>query len=451
MLSVACRLVFTFALLLTLDLHAAFKDAVREATLENGLKVILLEDHRAPLGVLQVWYKVGSRNERPGQTGISHLLEHMMFKGTKKVAPEEFSRIIEKNGGTSNAFTTEDVTVYFEKLARDRMDVALELEADRMANLSMDFKQFEEERKVVIEERRLRTEDDPASALQEQLSAIAFLAQPYHWPTIGWMEDIAQITREELAEHYRLYYRPNNAFVIAAGDFDSDRMLEKVRRFFAPIPRGTDPPPVRSKEPPQQGERRFQFKRPAELALLQMGYHVPTIQNGDAYALSVLSTILAGGKSSRLYREIVHRRELALEVGMAYDPLTRDPSLLLVSAQPLPGKGIPTLEAAINQELEKMKKDVVSRAELDRAKKQIEAEFVFGQDSLFGRAMLLGRYEVSAEWPRADEYLMKIGAVTGGDVQRIAREYLSADRRTVGRLVPRPTGEGPADRSRGAR
>jgi zinc protease len=418
---------------------AGFREGVREAILENGLKVILLEDHRSPLAILQVWYKAGSRNEQLGQTGISHLLEHMMFKGTRKVAPEEFSRIIERNGGNVNAFTMEDATVYFEKLAADRIDVALELEADRMVNLSMDFKQFDEERKVVIEERRLRTEDDPASALHEQVSAVAFQAHPYQWPIIGWMEDLVHITSKDLAEYYKNHYHPNNAFLIIGGDFSPDRMLERVRYHFAPIPKGPDPPLVRSREPVQQGERRLVLKRPAELPLIVIGYHIPNIKSKDAYALLVLSTILAGGKSSRLYRDLVDRQRLALQISVGYDPLTRDPTLFVISAQVMPGKEAHRVEKGIEQEIEKMKRGKIAEVELKRAKKQIEAEFVFGQDSLFGRAMLLGQYELSGQWNWVDEYLPNIQAVSANDVRRVVEQYLSSDHRTVGRLVPLPS------------
>ena len=419
-------------------------DDVLEATLDNGLRVLLFEDHRSPVVSFQVWYRVGSRNERPGATGLAHLLEHMMFKGTAMYGPRMFARLVEQNGGQDNAFTSQDVTSYFVNIAADKVDLVIRLEADRMHNLLLDPKEFASERQVVMEERRLRTEDDPEGFLGEELAAIAFLAHPYRSPTVGWMEDIRRLTVEELRAFYRTYYVPNNALVVAVGDFKAPDLLEKVRRNFGPIPRGATPPAVAVVEPTQNGERRVTVKKEAQLPLVFIGYHVPNYASEDAPALELLSTILSEGRSSRLYRRLVYEQGIALTAGGDYSYFATDPNLFWFFAAAQPGHTPEALERALMQEVERLKTEPVSSTELERAKNQIEASFVFRQDSVYSRASTLARFEQVGGWRRRDQFVPAILAVTAQDLQRVARTYFSDASRNVGVLLPVPPAGQPA-------
>jgi zinc protease len=409
---------------------------VQEVLLENGLKVLLLENHKSPAVTLQVWYRVGSRNELDGKSGLSHFLEHMMFKGTPTVGPEEYMRIIAKNGGRSNAFTMQDATVYFATMSREKIGVAIELEADRMVNALLDGNSFEAEKNVVLEERRLRTEDRPSSALGEVTSAVAYMVHPYRRPVIGWMEDIKNMSREDLKRYYRTYYAPNNAYLVVVGDFSSKELLTKIKDSFGKIPRGPDPPKVKIKETPQRGERRTSLKKEAELPLLLIYYHVPNLSDPDSFALDLLTVILAGGRSSRLHLDLVYRQRLARGVDADYSSLSVDPPILSISAQAMPGKDPDELERAIDKLLTKIRSDPVTERELQKAKNQIEADFIFGQDSIFGQAMRIGRYEIAAEWRLKDRYLAGIRKTTSADILRVAKKYLDPDRRTIGVLIP---------------
>jgi zinc protease len=409
---------------------------VQEFALDNGLKVLLLEDHKSPVVTFQVWYRVGSRNEKDGKSGLSHFLEHMMFKGTKTVQPEEYSRIIAKNGGRSNAFTTSDVTVYYATMSRDKIGIEIELEADRMVNALLGETYFEPEKKVIQEERRLRTEDKPVSALGEVAGAVAYMVHPYRRPVIGWMEDIQNLTRQDLVDHYKLYYAPNNAFIVMTGDFSAAEMLPKIKAAFGNIPRGSEPPKVRAEELPQKGERRVILKKEAELPFALMYYHTPNLKSPDNYALDVLSVVLAGGRSSRLYHDLVYQKRLARSVGADYNGLSIDPSVFSVTAQLMPGKDPAEIERGIDNLLEPLKSDLISDRELQKAKNQIESAFVYGQDSIFGQAMKIGYYEAVGDWRLMDGYLDGIRKVTRQDIQRVAQEYLDRDRRTVGVLIP---------------
>jgi zinc protease len=419
-------------------------ESVVETTLPNGLKVLLVEDHRSPIVTIQVWYRVGSRNETPGATGLSHLLEHMMFKGTPAYGPRTYATLIEQAGGRDNAFTTQDHTAYFVNIAADKADLVLELEADRMRHLLLNPKDVDSERQVVMEERRTRTEDDPEGFLGEEVSALAFKAHPYRGPIIGWMEDLKRITVDELRAYYRTHYVPNNALLVAVGDFQAPAMLEKVARHFGSIPRGPDPPPVRAVEPPQTGERRVTVKKDAQLPVIYIGYHVPNYRSGDAYALELLSTILSQGRRSRLHQRLIYERRLALNAGGDYSDFSADPNLFWFWATPLPGQSVETVEAALMEEVERVKSDLVSEEELARAKNQIEASFVFRQDSIFSRARVLAGFDLTSGWRALDRFVPAIRAVTAQDLQRVARLYFPADRRTVGILLPLPSAEAPS-------
>ena len=409
---------------------------VKDFTLENGLRVLLLEDHRTPTVTLQVWYKVGSRNEQFGKTGISHLLEHMMFRGSRKYGPDAFSKIVQKNGGNDNAFTTEDYTMYFESMPSDKIDILIDLESDRMADLLIDQKLFDTERNVVLEERRLRTEDDPVSDLLEQVEAAAFEAHPYHNPVIGWFSDIKQISRDDLYNHYKTYYTPNNAVLVIAGDFKTEELLPKIEKNFGKIRSGNTPPVTGSVEPQQRGERRVTLRRPAELPFVTVAYHTPNLSSRDSYALDVLTTILAEGDSSRLNNSLVYEKQLALSVEGDYSRLSIDPNLMYFYAQVMPGESPSDVENAIYDEIDRIKKEPIPQKELEKAKNQIESSFVFGQDSLFGRAYLLGQYEILGQLKMVRDYISGIREVTAGDVMNVARKYLSEDNRTVGILIP---------------
>jgi zinc protease len=413
------------------------RPTVLAATLDNGLRVLLLEDSRSPIVSVQLWYRVGSRNEARGATGIAHFLEHLMFRGTPTHGPGAFARIVERNGGQDNAFTSQDVTSYYVNIAADRLDLVLGLEADRMQNLLIDPKIVDSEREVVIEERRTRTEDDPGGALGEEVSALAFRAHPYGQPIIGWAVDLKRITREEIRAFYKTYYAPNNAVLVAVGAFRAESALEQVKRAFGAIPRGPEPPRVLAAEPEQHGERRLVVQRPAELPIVYLGYPVPNQQSPDAGALEVLSVVLSGGRSSRLYRHLVYERQLALEAGGDYSYFSLDPNLFWFWATPLPGQTPEALETALLAEMQRLKQEPIGDEELRRARNQIEAGFVFQEDSVHRRASLLARFEMIGGHALKDQYLDRIRAVTAADLQRVAQRYFADDKKNVGILVPK--------------
>jgi len=422
--------------------EAGLKENVFETLLPNGLKVILLENHKAPLVTFQVWYRVGSRNEAWGKTGLSHMLEHMMFKGTEKVGPEEFSRIIQENGGNDNAFTSRDYTAYFENISADRVQVSIDLESDRMQNLLLREQDFRTERMVVMEERRLRTEDNPQANLQEHMEATAFLTSPYHWPTIGWKEDIERFTLDDLKAHYRTYYNSVNAILIVVGDFKREELLPRIEKAFGSMPKGIAPNQERDVDPKQTGERRVFVKKEAQLPYIVMGCHVPNLREPDSYVLEVIATLLSAGKSSRLYQSLVREKRLVLSVDADHSLLSRDPSLFYLSAELLPGKEVADVEKALDQEVERLKKELVGAHELEKAKNQIEASFIFSQDSLFYQAMLVAQHEIAVTWRAIDDYLPSIRKVSSEEIQRVAKKYLTPDNRTVGVLIPLPPKEG---------
>ena len=426
-------------LLLSLPSEAMMKEHVYEEVLPNGLKVLLLENHKAPVVTFQVWYRVGSRNEEWGKTGLSHMLEHMMFKGTKTVPPEEISRIIQENGGNDNAFTSADFTAYFENISADRVGIPIRLESDRMQNLTLREKDFDTERLVVMEERRLRTDDNPQAYLSEQLEATAFQVQPYHWPTIGWMEDIRRFTLEDLKAYYHTYYNPVNAFLVVVGDFKKELILPQIRETFGAIPGGPAPGQRRDQEEPQCGERRLLVRKEAQLPALLIGYHVPNLREPDCYALEVLAAVLSGGKSSRFYLDLVQEKQLALSADADYSLTSHDPGLFSLSAEVFPGRKPGDVEAALDLEVERLQKEAVGERELEKAKNQLEAEFVYAQDSLFYQAMLLAQYEIAGDWKIADDYVPSVRKVTAQDIVRVAKKYLVPDNRTVGVLLPLPT------------
>jgi len=410
-----------------------------EYILSNGMKVLLAEVPKAPVATVQVWYRVGSRNEVMGRAGLSHMLEHMMFKGTVKYPKGSFSRIIRKNGGVDNAFTSHDFTAYFENVAADRVPLALELEADRMQGLALNNTEFQTEREVVKEERRLRSEDDPQGALVEALFAQTYMSHPYHWPVIGWFADLDAMTLEDLQRHYDTFYSPNNATLVVVGDIKADLLLPTIKRLFEPIPRGPSPKQSLRPEPDQQGERRFLLKREAQVPFVMMGFRVPNYSSDDSYALDVLESILSRGKSSRLYQSLVYEQKNSLSVGAEYSLMQTDPGLFYFYSLVNPSAKVETVEVALQREITRLQNEPPSDEELQRAKNQIEASRTFEQDSNFRHAMLLGQAEmVGAGWRRIDQFLERIRAVTAKDIQRVARQYLTEENRTLGILVPLP-------------
>jgi len=431
-------IVVVFCLLFSVPAFAeGFKD-VKEYKLDNGLKVLLLEEHKAPVAVFQIWYKVGSMYEPYDRAGISHMLEHMMFRGTKKHGPKTFSKLVQRYGGSDNAFTSQDYTAYFQTFASDRIWLSLDLESDRMTNLLLDNKDFLAERDVVAEERRMRTDSDPESALAEETQAAAFDVHPYHWPIIGWMETIKNFTDDALREHYRKFYVPNNATIVIVGDIDSEKMIKQIKDYFGGIPKGPEPPQVKLTEPEQHGERRVYLKKEAQLPTIYIAYHTPDQDSPDTYALDILETVLSGGRSSRLYKDLVYEKQIAQYAGAGYSNVSKDPELITFYAGVMPGKTSDEVEKALYDEMDRLKAEPVTERELKKAKNQIEASFIMGQDSNFNRAMMLGRYESVSSWRLLEKYIDGIRAVTPEDVMRVAKQYLVPDGRTVGVLVPLP-------------
>ena len=413
--------------------------------LDNGLTVLLREMHHAPVASFWVWYRVGSRNEGAGTTGISHWVEHMLFKGTPAYPQGEFDKAISREGGTFNGMTWIDFTTYFESLPSDRIDLALRVEADRMLNAAFDPDETELERTVIISERQ-GDENDPEFLLGEAVQAAAFQAHPYHHSVIGWQQDLERMTRDELYGHYRSYYGPNNAVVAVAGDFDTSRMLERIHELFGIIPRGPSPRADVPQEPPQRGERRVTVEGPGTTSYIDIGFRVPGAKDPDYYPLVILDTILGGAKgmsmwgggapnrSSRLYRALVET-ELAANVGCSMNS-TVDPYLFSFSATVREGRTPQEVEGAILAEITRVVDRPVSAVELSKAIKQTRAQFAYSSESVTDQAHWLGFSEIVASVEWFESFLDRLAAVTIDDVQRVARTYLGRTHRNVGWYVP---------------
>ena len=416
---------------------------VHEFRLDNGLRILVKEDHRAPVVVSQIWYKVGASYEHDGITGVSHVLEHMMFKGTKKHGPGEFSRIIAENGGRENAFTGRDYTAYFQQLEKGRLEISFEMEADRMRNLLLPPEEFAREVKVVMEERRMRTEDNPQALTYEQLNAAAFVNSPYHHPIIGWMEDLRSLEIDDLKEWYRRWYAPNNATLVVVGDVDPQAVLELARKHYGPLEPSELSPPKPRIESRQRGTRRVTVRVPAKLPYLVMGYKVPVLKTAEAewepYALEVLAGVLDGGNSARLSRRLVRKQQLAANAGAGYDLYAMRQSLFLLDGTPAEKHTTAELEKALRAEIERLKEEPVTAEELARVKAQVVAGKTFERDSLFYQAMQMGTLEtVGLGWRRMEEYSDKVAAVTAEQVRAVARKYLVDDHLTIAELKPLP-------------
>jgi len=438
------RLLLLFSLLVSLS--PAFAQ-VHEYNLKNGMKILVREDHRAPVVVSQIWYKVGSSYEHNGITGISHVLEHMMFKGTEKHPAGEFSRIIAEQGGRENAFTSDDYTAYFQILEKSRLPISFELEADRMRNLTLPEKEFDKERKVVIEERKMRTEDKPRSLTYEQFNASAFISSPYRTPTIGWIDDLQALTVKDLKQWYQRWYAPNNATLVVVGDVDPDQVYTEAKKYFGNISTSVIPELKPRKEQPQKGERRITVNVPAELPYLLMGYHVPVLKTAkpewEAYALEVMAGILSGGSSARFPSRLVRQQQIAASADVGYSLYARQNQLFLIDSTPARGHSVADVEQAIENEIEDLKQNLVSDDELERIKAQVVASDVYEKDSMFYQGMQMGILEtVGLGWQRMEEYSDKVRAVTAEQIRQVARKYLVPQNRTVAILQPLPMDNG---------
>ena len=421
--------------------EAVSESGVHTFMLDNGMKILVQPDHRSPVVVSQVWYKVGGSYEYAGVTGVSHALEHMMFKGTENLKPGEFSEIIAANGGSENAFTGKDYTAYFQRISSDHLELCLKHEADRMRHLQLDETEFKKEIEVIKEERRTRTDDKPTSLTYERFNAAAFINSSYQQPIIGWMNDLDSMQLKDLSRWYATWYAPNNATLVVAGDVNPQQVYTWAKKYFGVLKPSVIEAPKPRKEVEQMGERRISVKAPAKVPYLIMGYKVPVLKSVDdaaeIYALEVLAGVLDGGNSSRLSQQLIRKSEIATSVGAGYDPYARQQTLFLFDGAPRDGHTVVELEQAIKKQIESIQNTAPSKNELDRVKAQVMASSVYEKDSVFYQAMQLGTLEtVGLGWQRKDEYLEKINQVTAKQVQSVARKYLQDDRLTVAILDP---------------
>jgi len=428
-------------MLLALLMVGSAQAAVTDVTLDNGLRVIVQEDHRAPVMVSQVWYRAGSMDEFNGTTGVAHVLEHMMFRGTKTVPPGEFSKRIAAAGGRENAFTNRDHTAYFQQMQKDRLELAMQLESDRMANLVIRDDLFAKEMQVVMEERRLRTDDQPQSVVYERLMATAYQESPYRRPVIGWMDDLQHMTAQDARDWYARWYVPNNATLVVAGDVKSDDVIAMAKRYFGVIPARALPVRKPQDEPAQIGEKRVVVKVPAKVPYLLMTWHAPILKDWEKdtapYALQILAGVLSGNDSARLQKSLVKTQQIAVSTSAGYDAVSRGPGMFMIDATPAPGKTTDELEKAIRGQIEQIQRDGISEAELARVKAQVIAADVFQRDSLFFQAMQLGEYVTAGLPPEALAHRVeKLRAVSAGEVQAAAKQWLQDDQLSVGILDP---------------
>ncbi len=414
---------------------------VHEKTLENGLKVIVKEDHRAPVATAQVWYKVGSASEYGGITGVSHVLEHMMFKGTPKYPVGQFSEILASIGARDNAFTGRDYTAYYQLFDVSKLETSFELESDRMVQLNLDESEFTKELEVVKEERRLRTEDNPNALTYEQFNATAFNSSPYHNPVIGWMNDLDNMKVSDLRDWYQQWYAPNNATLVVVGDVNPERVYELAEKYYGSAASRPVASLKERLEPVQVGERRVEVKAVAKLPYMIIGYKVPSLKTAEdsreAYALNILSGILDGGRSSRLSKHLVREQEVAASAGAGYDLYSARNNMFLFDGTPNAENTLEELEQAINQEIEKLQTELVSERELKRVKAQVVAGEVYQQDSVQRQAYIIGSLEtVGLGWKTMNEYADNIQKITAEDVREVAKKYLIDDTKTVAILTP---------------
>jgi zinc protease len=421
-------------------------ETTTERDLANGLRIIVKTDRRAPVAVVMVWYRVGSIDELNGTTGVAHVLEHMMFKGTATTPAGAYSRVVAAAGGRENAFTGNDFTGYFATLDKSKVDLILGLEADRMVNLALPPEEFAKEIRVVMEERRMRTEDEPRSLVYEQLIATALIAHPYRNPIIGWMNDLESMRVEDVGEFYRRWYVPNNAILVVVGDVDPGEIFALAEKHFGPIP--SRPLPVRKPqtEPPQMGLKRLVVKAPAELPYVIMTFPVPVIRDPEKdwepYALEMLSAVLDGSEAARLRRSLIREEKLASSANAAYDSVSRGPGMFFLYATPTAGRSANEVEQGLRREMARIISEGVAEEELNRAKAQAIAANVFQRDSMFYQARVIGTLETAGVSHKTIELqLRKLREITPEQVREVARKYFIDDALTIAYLDPQPVKE----------
>jgi zinc protease len=424
-------------------LSPASQASTEENRLANGMRVVVKPDRRAPVVVVMVWYKVGSVDEVNGVTGVAHVLEHMMFKGTKAIKAGEFSRIISAAGGRENAFTSRDATGYFETLQSSQLELALKLEADRMHNLVLSPEEFAKEIKVVMEERRLRTDDRPRSLVFEALLATALTAHPYRHPVIGWMSDIENMTVDDAADFYRRWYAPNNALLVVVGDVEPREVFALTEKHFGPIPARALPVRKPQEEPVQRGARRVTVKAPAELPYVVMAFRAPPLRDAERdwepYALDMLAAVLDGNEAARLNRTLVRGERVANSVGAGYDGIGRGPALFYLIAVATRGRSAADVESGLRREMAKIIEEGVTEVELNRVKAQAIAAQVYQRDSMSFQAQQIGSLEMAGiPHSTIDVQLKKLREVTPEQVREVARKYFRDEALTIVHLDPQP-------------
>jgi zinc protease len=416
-------------------------------TLANGMQVVVIENHRVPIVSHMVWYKVGAADEVPGKSGLAHLLEHLMFKGTPSVPPGEFSKIVARNGGRDNAFTSSDYTGYYQNVAVDKLELVMRMEADRMRNLVLDEANFRTERDVVMEERRSRTENSPGALLSEQMEATLYLNSPYHRPVIGWPDEIAALTLDDALAFYRRWYAPNNAILVVAGDVTADTVRPLAETYYGAIARADTPPRLRTDEPPHRAERRVTLKdgRVAQPSWSRL-YLAPSLGAGDramAYPLEVLADLVGGGATSRLYRSLVVEKGAAAAVSADYDSVAVGRTAFRVAASPRPGVPLDKLEGLIERELARIVKEGFTPDEVERAKTRLRASAAYGRDSLHTGAQTLGQALASGlSVEEVEAWPDRIAAVTPAQVAAAAAAVFNPKSSVTGLLLPDPAAAG---------
>ena len=443
MLSNLLRISFLFIICAQFNWARGAESAdTHQYQLSNGLKLIVREDHRAPTVAHMVWYRAGSMDEVNGKTGVAHVLEHMMFKGTDKVKAGEFSRLVAAVGGRENAFTSRDYTAYFQQVEKSKLEDVIKLEADRMSNLNFDDAEFLKEIQVIMEERRLRTEDNPSSLLNESLMATAYMSSPYRHPVIGWMNDLQNMKASDARDWYRSWYAPNNATVVITGDVDAKKVLSLVEKYYGVATAHELPVRKPQIEPPQKGIKQVQVKAPADSAQIAMAWKAPRLEPGklddpEPYALELLTAVLDGYDNARLNRTLVKQEKVVNDVGVGYDMISRGPELFLISATMAKGKTVDQAQASIRKALDEIRQKGILESELKRIKVRILSEQIYKRDSIFGQAMEIGSTEMAGfSWKDIDYMLEKMQTITPDQVQAVAKKYLVDEGLTIAVLDP---------------
>lgn len=410
-------------------------DDIRTFTLKNKMKIIVLEDHSIPNANMYLFWKVGSRNEYPGITGISHFFEHMMFNGAKKYGPKQFDRVMEANGGSNNAYTTENMTVYTDWFPSSSTEVMFDLEADRIHYLDFNEKMIESERGVILSERSTGLENSNWRTLSEQVKAVAFMAHPYRWSVIGYESDIKNWTKQDLENYFHTYYAPNNCVVVLSGDVYPQEIRTLAEKYFEPVPAQHPPRKIHTVEPPQKGEKRLYVKKDVSTPNIMIVFHTPETKSEDYYALDLLNSILTSGRSSRLYRSLVDEQQLVTQI-FSYLPMSIDPNLLYIYAVLNKGVSTDQVEQAIYAELEKIKVEGITDRELQKVKNQKLMEFYSNMETINGKANTIGTYEIFfGDYKKLFTAPQDYNAVSPAAISEVAKKYLRKSNRTVGILT----------------